>query len=112
MASLYDTLYAIARRTSSFTEFLGLGADGPDSKLPEPGDLIYRLKHWPHLPHRQKTADVLRTLSVMSHRPVNRKWILASSRLNEKQVDSLLARLVDQGAVEVTDTSQFARAAR
>jgi hypothetical protein len=112
MASLYDTIYALARRTSSFAEFLGLVPEGPDSKLPEPGDLIYQLKEWPRLPHRHKTADVLRTLSVMSHRPVNRKWILATSKLTAKQVDTLLERLVQQGVVEVTDTARFANAPR
>jgi hypothetical protein len=109
MASFYDTIYALARRTSSFTEFLGLGSETPDSKLTEPGDLIYRLKQWPHLPPRQKTADVFRTLSVMSHRPVNRRWILSSSKLSAKQVDGLLDRLVEQGAVEVIDSARFTR---
>lgn len=108
MAGFYDTIYTWARRTTSFAELRVFGAEEGDSKLPVPGERIYRLKHWPQLRALTKNADIYRTLSVMSHRPVNRRWILKSSRLSEKQVDSLLQRLVDEGAVEVTDTAKFA----
>jgi hypothetical protein len=108
MAAFYDTLYSWARRTTSFAELLVFGPEAEDSKLPLPGEAIYRLKHWPRLHSLKKNADIYRTLSVMSHRPVNRRWILSSSRLTEKQVDRLLERLVDEGAVEVIDTSKFA----
>lgn len=109
--AIYDTISHWARRTSAFAELLGLGGgtDTADAAVAEAGGLIYRLKHWPQLPARQKNADVYRTLSVMSHRPVNRHWILATSRLTEKQVDRLLARLVDEGAVEVIDSGKFTR---
>jgi hypothetical protein len=110
MAGFYDTIYSWARRTTSFAEFLVFGPEEGDSKLPVPGEPIYRLKHWPQLRTLKKNADIYRTLSVMSHRPVNKRWILKSSRLSEKQVDSLLQRLVDEGAVEVIDTSRFADA--
>ncbi len=69
--------------------------------------LIYRLRHWPELPAASKTAGIFRTLSVMSHRPVNRHWILATSRLRPREVDRLLKHLIDEGAVEVIDGSKF-----
>lgn len=71
--------------------------------------LIYRLKHWPRIPAASKNADILRTLSVMSHRPVNRRWILSSSGLSAREVDMLLRRLVEQGAVQVTDAGEYPR---
>ncbi|HEX9718748.1 MAG TPA: hypothetical protein VGA59_03380, partial [Ramlibacter sp.] len=51
---------------------------------------------------------VFRALSVMSTRPINRHWILAHSKLRAEQVDKLLQRLVEEGAVEVIDGSKFA----
>jgi hypothetical protein len=69
--------------------------------------LIYRLRYWPELPSSTRTADVLRLLSVMSHRPVNRRWMLANTRLETAHVDSLLQRLIARGAVEVIDASSF-----
>ncbi len=109
MASVYDAIYAWARRTTtSFAELWvhPLERDTASSSA-MPGEQIYRLKHWPSLKPAQKTADVYRTLSVMSHRRVNRRWILTSSRLRPEQVDSLLEALVAQDAVEVIDCSQF-----
>lgn len=109
MPSVYDTLSAWARRTTtSFAELVSSGFDKEDSTQTDVSELmIYRLRQWPVLPDSQKTADVYRTLSVMSNRPVNRRWILASSRLKPQQVDRLLQQLVRQGAVEVVDTSSF-----
>jgi len=69
--------------------------------------LIFRLKYWPNLPHGSRTAEVLRVLSVMSHRPVNRRWILAHSRLAAERVDILLKYLISRGAVEVIDSTRF-----
>ena len=43
----------------------------------------------------------------MSHRPVNRRWILSNSRMNAGEVDGLLRRLVSQGAVHVIDTGTY-----
>ena len=78
---------------------------------PEPAasGLTYLLRQWPVLPPSSKTADIYRTLSVMSHRRVSRNWILRTSRLTPRQVDALLARLVEQDAVDVIDIALFAR---
>jgi hypothetical protein len=108
MARVYETLALWARKTTSFAELLVTRGERTDeSQPPQPGELIYRLKHWPDLPERLKTADVLRTLSVMSNRPVNRRWILAHSRLKGEQVDDLLQRLTNEDAVSVIDTTGF-----
>ena len=69
--------------------------------------LIYRLRHWPQIPSASKTADIYRTLSVMSNRPVNRRWILNNSSLNARAVDQFLRRLVEQDAVEVIDARRY-----
>lgn len=69
--------------------------------------LIYRLKRWPKLPSAGMSTDITRTLSVMSTRPVNRRWILNNSSLRAHEVDTMLRRLVEQGAVDVTDASKF-----
>lgn len=44
---------------------------------------------------------------MMSHRPVNRRWILNNSRMNAGEVDGLLRRLVRQGAVHVIDAGSY-----
>ena len=106
MPSVYDSLYNWAKRTT--TSFADLRVAAAQQDEPEQGDgLIYRLRHWPDLPHLSRTADVFRALSVMSHRPVNRHWILANSKLQARQVDRLLQQLVDEGAVDVIDGSKF-----
>jgi hypothetical protein len=70
--------------------------------------LVYRLRQWPeHLPDPLRTADVLRALSVMSHRPVNREWIVRNSKLKPATLDQLLELLVLHGDVDVVDTSKF-----
>lgn len=69
--------------------------------------LIYRLKHWPELPASIRIAPVYRALSVMSHRPVNRHWLLTQSQLDAAAVDSLLEHLGAQGALEVTDAANY-----
>jgi hypothetical protein len=108
MASVFDTLSGWARKTtSSFAELRNLGDRESNASRHEGDGLIYRLKVWPDLPSSSKTADVYRTLSVMSNRPVNRHWILSSSRMQAAQVDALLRRLVADGAVEVIDASKF-----
>jgi hypothetical protein len=71
--------------------------------------LIYRLKRWPDLPGPERTADVLRALSLMSTRRITRRWLLARCELNARNVDRLLAHLVAIDAVEVTDPSRFER---
>jgi hypothetical protein len=111
MNSVCGTIFQWARKTtSSLMELHFLPTEPPVSEDAPADGLIYRLKHWPDLPCHHKTADVLRVLSVMSNRPVNRHWILANSKLRGEQVDRLLQRLVDDGAVDVIDASQFASA--
>jgi hypothetical protein len=58
-----------------------------------------------------RTANVYRSLSVMSHRPVNRAWLLAHAGLQATQLDRLLRRLQNQEAVEVIDAAQYKQAA-
>lgn len=107
MPSIYDTLSNWARKTTTSCADLRFMPSQRDEMTYEGENLIYRLKHWPELPSRDKTADVYRALSVMSSRPVNRHWILANSKLRAKQVDSLLRRLVSEEAVEAIDVSKF-----
>lgn len=71
------------------------------------GDLIYRMKSWPRLPESGRTAEIYRMLSVMSSRPVNRQWLLSRSRMEVQQLDALLSRLVEEGALEVIDPARF-----
>jgi hypothetical protein len=107
MPSVYDTLYRWARRTTTSFAELRFVPSERQAIGPEDDGLIYRLKHWPDLPAPARTADVLRALSVMSNRPVNRHWILANSRLRAPDVDRLLAQLVEQDAVEVIDGARY-----
>jgi hypothetical protein len=71
------------------------------------GDLVYRLKRWPVLPTRLRTAEVLRVLSVMSSRPVRRSWILERTRLDERHLDLLTGRLARQGALDILDPARL-----
>ncbi|HVZ45999.1 MAG TPA: hypothetical protein VHA82_19480 [Ramlibacter sp.] len=70
--------------------------------------LIYRLKQWPQLADRERTARILSTLSVMSNRPVNRRWMLSNSKLPARELDPLLEHWIESGWVEVIDPSRFA----
>ena len=107
MARVVEVLYDWARRTStSFAELRDSGWRSEPASLPE-DDLVYRLRVWPVLPPALRTAPVLRLLSLMSNRPVNRHWMLNHTRLPAEAVDALLQRLVEQQAVEVIDTSRF-----
>jgi hypothetical protein len=102
------TLFDWVRRTrTSFAELCSRSSVLlPDD---EEGDaLIYRLRRWPDLPSASRTADVLRLLSVMSHRPVNRRWMLANTKHEAGHIDRLLRRLTEAGAVEVIDPTGFA----
>lgn len=113
MSAVTTTLTMWARRTRSSLVPLGWLASRPapqdEPVLEEPAEdgLVYRLKRWPDLPCPARTADVLRLLSLMSHRPVNRRWMLSHSRLDAEHVDALLRRLVTRGEVEVIDSSAF-----
>lgn len=98
-----------ARRTR--TSF-GALPPAPEDAEPRTDDgLIYRLKHWPSLPSPIRTAEVLRLLSVMSHRAVNRRWMLAHSKLEDSQLEALLRRLIAKGDVEVIDVRSLKPAA-
>ncbi len=107
--STYDTLYRWApRTTTSFAELRFLVSPPQDEdSLPASETLVYRLRHWPELPQRHRTAEVYRALSLMSNRPVNRGWFLRHSRMKARDLDGLLDRLVSQGAVEVVDVSGY-----
>jgi hypothetical protein len=108
MPSAYDTLFSWARKTTTSIGELRFVVSQRDDMENEGDGLIYRLKFWPELSSQDKTADVYRALSVMSQRPVNRRWILANSKkMRVAQLDQLLQRLVDEGAVEVIDGSKF-----
>lgn len=106
---VYEMIYNWARKTSTSFAELRFAASGRDDSESDVDGMIYRLKQWPDLPTRTRTADVLRALSMMSTRPVNRHWLLTHSKLQAHQVDQLLERLVAQGAVEVVDGAKYGR---
>jgi hypothetical protein len=111
MTTVSATLSDWARRTRSC---FGARAWLPSRPAPEePADdrLIYRLRQWPSLPSAIRTAEVFRLLSVMSHRAVNRRWMLAHTQLDAPQIEALLRRLVARGDVEVIDLGQLRSAA-
>ena len=105
---VYNRLYHWARNTSSFAESVVSGWDRPEPEVPAHGRMIYRLRSWPELPSAYRTAAIYRILSVMSNRPVNRQWILSSSRIAPRHLDGLLRGLIANGAVEAIDPTQFA----
>jgi hypothetical protein len=108
MTSVYGTISRWASKaTTSFAELRAVPSH-PDEAESAGDALIYRLKQWPELPAQVRTAGVLRTLSMMSHRPVNRRWIAAHSKLQARDVDRFLARLIAQDALHVIDSSLFA----
>jgi hypothetical protein len=83
---------------------------------PEPGqvapagrDLIYRLKSWPQLDEAARTARIYRLLSVMSSRPVNRLWIERHLGMAPEEINRLLQRLAECGALQVIDPADFPR---
>jgi hypothetical protein len=107
------TITEWARRTSS--SFGGSRPTLLESAFPAtvatepdlPGDLIYRLKHWPELPGNLRTAEVLRLVSLMSSRPLRRSWILDRTRMDERRLDLLVRRLSAQKALDVLDPSRL-----
>ena len=107
MASAYDTLFKWARRTTTSFAELSFISSIPDETGQGDDALVYRLKQWPELPARHRTAEVYKALSLMSNRPVNRGWFLRHSRMKPKVLDALIDRLVAQGAVEVIDVSAY-----
>lgn len=107
MPGVMDRLWSWARQACT-TPAGGVRSSADTGAADRPEDhLIYRLKRWPKLPSSGMSTDIYRTLSVMSMRPVNRRWILNNSNIRTHEVDRLLRRLVDQDAVEVTDAAKY-----
>jgi hypothetical protein len=110
MPSVVDVFFGWTHKPARiFSAFRsGLAPSTPATPVDDTGEtLIYRLRYWPQIPSLSKTADIYRTLSVMSNRPVNRRWILNNSSLDARAVDHLLRRLVEQDAVEVIDARRY-----
>ena len=106
MSIVSATLFNWVRRARiALTRLVAGPPQSPEEAARE--GLIYRLKYWPRLPSATRTAEVLRLLSMMSHRPVNRRWMLSHTRMGAASMDRLLQGLIDRGAVEVIDTSRF-----
>lgn len=104
MHFLVDPLSRLARQTFTFlSRSIRRGTDTRTAA----DQLVYRLKRWPQLPSHGMSTDIYRTLSVMSTRPVNRRWILGNSSMKLQEVDGLLRRLVEMDAVEVTDCAKY-----
>lgn len=101
------------KRTSS--GFGGSRAPAAETSFPAtevmgaeaPGDLVYRLRHWPELPPAMRTAEVLRLLSMLSSRPLRRSWILERTRLREDHLEALTRRLSAQGALDILDPERL-----
>jgi hypothetical protein len=112
MAATHEGFFSWAKRTTtSFAELCFVSSERSESG--DEGDsLIYRLKHWPDLPVHRRTANVFRALSVMSQRPVNRRWFATHSKLHAREVDQLLELLIGEDAVEVVDGSKYLRDGR
>ncbi|MBX3655904.1 MAG: hypothetical protein KIS62_05595 [Ramlibacter sp.] len=106
---IYDNLrHWVVKTSSSFAGLWVLGeAANEPGPGPAPGELIYRLRRWPALPSVHRTASIYRTLSIMSARPVNRRWFLASTDLSASQADALIQSLVDEGDLEVINPARF-----
>lgn len=60
----------------------------------------YRLKHWPQIPERFRTVNVLRACSRMSVGPVTANWFHSHIGLDEAGASALLAELAALGAIE------------
>lgn len=65
--------------------------------------VAYRLRAWPDLAPRHRTAAILRTLSRMTIGPVTHRWFLERVQLPEPEADALIVFLVDIEALEVID---------
>ena len=98
-------LFGARRKEASSSPFQAAAAGAPRRTA---ADLIFRMKAWPQLPEDGRTADIYRVLSVMSHQPVNRQYLLARCRLAPRQLDQLLMKMVEEGALEVIDPARFA----
>ncbi len=108
MSRLYANLHQWIRKTTS--SFAQLCETPQDTVLDGAADcrgLIYKLREWPDLPEGWHTAPVFRALSVMSQRPVNRHWLIASQGLAPAHADALILHLMAENAVDVIDTAAF-----
>jgi len=110
MSKVYDSFFNWAKKTTtSFAELRLVSSARNQVDSSGADGLIYRLKHWPELPPYRRTANVYRALSVMSHRPVNRRWFVTHSKLPAREVDELLQDLIGEDAIEVIDGSKYLR---
>jgi hypothetical protein len=107
MARVVERLAGWAR--SSWSVFAELRGSTFEETAPTAGteEPIYRLREWPRLPAALRTADVLRLLSLMSNRPVNRSWMLRHSPLKPDRIERLLRTLTEQGALDIIDPTCF-----
>lgn len=63
----------------------------------------YRLRAWPDLPVRFRTAPVLRALSRMTLGPVTHTWFVDTTRLPPDEAERLLASMIASECVERID---------
>ncbi len=63
----------------------------------------YRLRSWPELPERFRTAPVLRALSRMTLGPVTHTWFLERTGLASEEAHGLLAQLLAGECIERID---------
>ncbi len=86
--SVLDSLTTWARRACG-------KAAVPAEHTPAVADdpTAFRLRAWPELPDLLRTAPIYRLMSVMTVRAVSRQWMLEQSRLQERDLDALLAHL-------------------
>lgn len=98
----------IRKTASSFAPLLFL-PEAPGDDTTVAGDSrVYRLRHWPALPPCLRTARIYRVMSVMTQRPVNRRWLVLRQGIPPAQADEMLAFLMADNAVDVVDTAEFA----
>jgi hypothetical protein len=67
------------------------------------GTHAYRLKQWPQIPDRFRTARVLGACSRMTVGPVTANWLLSQTGLEAAEASELIAILQSQGALERID---------
>jgi hypothetical protein len=103
----FDTLRRLLGAACRGVQASAFASSHPDPRRVAGADLIYRLKAWPQVPESGRTAEIYRMLSVMSNRPVNRQWILTRTRMEPQQLEALIRRWIDEGAIEVIDPARF-----
>jgi hypothetical protein len=67
------------------------------------GSHAYRLKQWPQIPDRFRTARVLGACSRMTVGPVTANWFLSQTGLDPAEASQLLSAMHAQGALERID---------